>query len=42
MELAVHAEEYEEAARLKKEYEELRSKDLVDAILTVSPPSQTW
>lgn len=40
MELAVHAEQYEEAAKLKKEYEELRKKDLVDALLTVSLPSQ--
>ncbi len=36
IELAAAAEQYEEAAKLKKEYDELRKKDLVDALLTVS------
>ncbi|CAL8470008.1 g9550 [Coccomyxa elongata] len=34
MELAVMDEQFEEAAKLKKEYDELRKKDLVDTMLT--------
>lgn len=41
IELAVMDEQFEEAAKLKKEYDELRKKDLVDTMLTVSPHADT-
>lgn len=36
IEIAVHGEQFEEAAKLKLQYDDLRKKDVVDAVLSVS------